>query len=378
MAQILTDIEILDAKVANQEPQNIEVGATAEQLLPLIDVNQNLAAANRQLVEQVLPTLERGIQIKMQRKEVEAALDEQVEVLADDEYIGLRSVVVSPPNIDKIVQEKEVVITKYKNQIVLPDTGKIITKLNIIMGFDNVEFIDDLPDNFAEVITNPYKYIKSISIPNNFSIPLSRSTTIRRFEYYGTSIGIQLTSTNVEVIICHNLVSVNGSETPWQKNYYVRYMYVPKLVNANSIRTADGPCDIRHLTIHPDFTQNKINSFLSLYDFRFSSQVTHSIDWSSRWLASTALSSKLTSICNHDEFDADDEPEKGFAYNLLKFLWYFEYKFIPQFSDTTEEQTIVLHTNVYNAISSADSKQYPEKKIIELLTDKGWSIATNS
>lgn len=87
MAQILTDIEILDAKVANQEPQNIEVGATAEQLLPLIDVNQNLAAANRQLVEQVLPTLRGGLQTK----EVEPADIEQV-VTPDDGYLGLSSV----------------------------------------------------------------------------------------------------------------------------------------------------------------------------------------------------------------------------------------------------------------------------------------------
>lgn len=91
MADVLTHIDTLDAEVANQEPQNIEVGATAEQLLPLIDVNQNLAAANRQLVEQVLPTLRGGLQTK----EVSPADIEQV-ITPDDGYLGLQRVKVAP------------------------------------------------------------------------------------------------------------------------------------------------------------------------------------------------------------------------------------------------------------------------------------------
>ena len=91
MADVLAHIDTLDAEVANQEPQNIEVGATAEQLLPLIDVNQNLAAANRQLVEQVLPTLRGGLQTK----EVSPADIEQV-ITPDDSYLGLQRVKVAP------------------------------------------------------------------------------------------------------------------------------------------------------------------------------------------------------------------------------------------------------------------------------------------
>lgn len=91
MADVLTHIDTHDVEVANQEPQNIEVGATAEQLLPLIDVNQNLAAANRQLVEQVLPTLRGGLQTK----EVAPADIEQV-VTPDDGYLGLQRVKVAP------------------------------------------------------------------------------------------------------------------------------------------------------------------------------------------------------------------------------------------------------------------------------------------
>lgn len=91
MADVLTHIDTLDVEVANQEPQNIEVGATAEQLLPLIDVNQNLAAANRQLVEQVLPTLRSGLQTK----EVSPSDIEQV-ITPDDGYLGLQRVKVAP------------------------------------------------------------------------------------------------------------------------------------------------------------------------------------------------------------------------------------------------------------------------------------------
>lgn len=91
MADVLTHIDTLDVEVAGQDQQNIEVGATAEQLLPLIDVNQKLAAANRQLVEQVLPTLRGGLQTK----EVSPADIEQV-ITPDDGYLGLQRVKVAP------------------------------------------------------------------------------------------------------------------------------------------------------------------------------------------------------------------------------------------------------------------------------------------
>lgn len=91
MADVLTHIDTLDAELEPPQQQNIEVGATAEQLLPLIDVNQNLAAANRQLVEQVLPTLRGGLQTK----EVSPADIEQV-ITPDDGYLGLQRVKVAP------------------------------------------------------------------------------------------------------------------------------------------------------------------------------------------------------------------------------------------------------------------------------------------
>lgn len=77
--------------VEMEEEQDIEVGATAEQLLPLIDVNQKLAFANKQLVEDILPTLGGGLQTK----EVSPADIEQV-VTPDDGYLGLQRVKVAP------------------------------------------------------------------------------------------------------------------------------------------------------------------------------------------------------------------------------------------------------------------------------------------
>lgn len=91
MADALTHIDTLDVELEPPQQQNIEVGATAEQLLPLIDANQNLAAANRQLVEQVLPTLRGGLQTK----EVAPADIEQV-ITPDDGYLGLQRVKVAP------------------------------------------------------------------------------------------------------------------------------------------------------------------------------------------------------------------------------------------------------------------------------------------
>lgn len=91
MADVLTHIDTLDVELESPQQQNIEVGATAEQLLPLIDVNQKLAAANKELVEQVLPTLRCGLQTK----EVSPADNEQV-VTPDDGYLGLQRVKVAP------------------------------------------------------------------------------------------------------------------------------------------------------------------------------------------------------------------------------------------------------------------------------------------
>lgn len=91
MADVLTHIDTLDVELESPQQQDIEVGATAEQLLPLIDVNQKLAAANRQLVEQVLPTLRGGLQTK----EVAPADIEQV-ITPDDGYLGLSRVKIVP------------------------------------------------------------------------------------------------------------------------------------------------------------------------------------------------------------------------------------------------------------------------------------------
>lgn len=91
MADVLTHIDTLDVELESPQQQDIEVGATAEQLLPLIDVNQKLAAANKELVEQVLPTLRGGFQTK----DVSPADIEQV-ITPDDGYLGLQRVKVAP------------------------------------------------------------------------------------------------------------------------------------------------------------------------------------------------------------------------------------------------------------------------------------------
>lgn len=91
MADVLTHIDTLDVNLESPQQQDIEVGATAEQLLPLIDVNQKLAAANKELVSEVLPTLRGGLQTK----EVSPADIEQV-ITPDDGYLGLQRVKVAP------------------------------------------------------------------------------------------------------------------------------------------------------------------------------------------------------------------------------------------------------------------------------------------
>lgn len=91
MAEVILETDTYDVHIDPPQTLDVEVHATVEQLLPLIDVNQNLAAANRHLVEQVLPTLRGGLQTK----EVAPADIEQV-VTPDDGYLGLQRVKVAP------------------------------------------------------------------------------------------------------------------------------------------------------------------------------------------------------------------------------------------------------------------------------------------
>lgn len=121
MADVLTHIDTLDVELESPQQQNIEVGATAEQLLPLIDVNQKLAAANKELVEQVLPTLRGGLQTK----EVSPTDIEQV-ITPDDGYLGLQRVKVAP-------YEREVQVVN-KGKFAIPsdyeDDAEVIAKEN--------------------------------------------------------------------------------------------------------------------------------------------------------------------------------------------------------------------------------------------------------
>lgn len=73
MADVYTDIDNTldveanfdnapqDINAEEQATDGIQVGAQPEQLLPLIDVNQNLAAANRQLVEEINDKLDAAL-----------------------------------------------------------------------------------------------------------------------------------------------------------------------------------------------------------------------------------------------------------------------------------------------------------------------------
>lgn len=96
MAEILLETDTYDVHIDPPQTLDVEVDATAEQLLPLIDVNQKLAATNQQLVSEVLPTLRGGLQTK----EVTLTDIEQT-ITPDDGYLGLQKVIVP-------AQEREV------------------------------------------------------------------------------------------------------------------------------------------------------------------------------------------------------------------------------------------------------------------------------
>lgn len=106
MAEVLIETDTYDVHIDPPESLDVEVDATAEQLLPLIDVNQKLAAANQQLVSEVLPTLRGGLQTK----EITLTDIEQT-ITPDDGYLGLQKVIVP-------AQEREVkVVNRRMNDI---------------------------------------------------------------------------------------------------------------------------------------------------------------------------------------------------------------------------------------------------------------------
>lgn len=106
MAEALLETDTYDVHIDPPQTLDVEVDATAEQLLPLIDVNQKLAAANKELVSEVLPTLRGGLQTK----EVTLTDIEQT-ITPDDGYLGLQKVIVP-------AKEREVkVVNRRMNEI---------------------------------------------------------------------------------------------------------------------------------------------------------------------------------------------------------------------------------------------------------------------
>ena len=112
-----------------------------------------------------------------------------------------------------------------------------------------------------------------------------------------------------------------------------------------------------------------------LYDLKQVQKRSESLDLR-YWGSSTVLDSAAQTITTADEWDDPNEPAGGFASNLAKFLWYFEYNFMPCFVEVTNEPTLTLASAVVSAISSAYSVEQPTKTLKQVLEDRGWTIAS--
>lgn len=116
---------------------------------------------------------------------------------------------------------------------------------------------------------------------------------------------------------------------------------------------------------------NSSNSYL--YDVKLHMGVSVSISFSA-WKPTNAINSALTTITDVDQWDDPDQPV--FNNNLEKFLWYFENHFIPSFNTVTNSPTLTLSASVYNVANANYSAQDPTKTLLQLIEDKGWTVAS--
>ena len=109
-----------------------------------------------------------------------------------------------------------------------------------------------------------------------------------------------------------------------------------------------------------------------LYYLEYVNDFAMSISFS-LWTASEALALTQTLV---EKNYWDDQNEPTFANNREKFLWYFEYHFIPCFATMDSSPTVTFSSAVFNVISSAISQETPSKTLKQLIEDKGWTVAS--
>ena len=119
-----------------------------------------------------------------------------------------------------------------------------------------------------------------------------------------------------------------------------------------------------------------------LYDIVARCVLGNSYDLS-KWTADTALSQSSAGLINKDVWDDPNEPTETFACNKDKFKWYFENHFLPCFADLVAEgssatPTLTLYTTVYNFANTEYTAADPTKTFIDVLTDRGWTVASAS
>lgn len=187
MAEVLLETDTYDVHIDPPQTLDVEVDATAEQLLPLIDVNQKLAAANKELVSEVLPTLRGGLQTK----EVTLTDIEQT-ITPDDGYLGLQKVVVP-------AKEREVkVVNRRMNEI------------------DNLYYAEEVAEKFYRS-----DYAVAVAFETN---KVDETTSLLNADAYLTSDGDYYDSTNTHTwhddddehynrfIVCYFKVGENKSD----------------------------------------------------------------------------------------------------------------------------------------------------------------------
>jgi hypothetical protein len=234
-------------------------------------------------------------------------------------------------------------------------------------------------DSITEINDSSISTISNINAINNMS-------NLKRLIVNGcTYLTKGLINDSVEYIAGQNITEIILQPAPAAaiKAGSLKCLHLPSysIIGSMSLfqqsSNQSGVQPLRHMVLYDIIGTGNFGYYFrgyNLYHLEFVGKLSLSRNLSTQWQPTYCLDSAYTTLIDADEWDDPNQPI--FSNNQEKFLWYFEYKFIPSIASVTSNQTLTLYSGIYDLISSTNSQDSPEKTLKQLIEDKGWTIAS--